>query len=85
MGVDVDPDEDGDWQLIDYDLDEKNAVTVWRAMKYSNSIHANENVHQTIIKYTPFASSIMYLKITSPPPNLVVTNEKDVTNVVNIM
>lgn len=49
MGVDVDPEEDSAWQLIDYDLDEKNAVTVWRAMKYSNSIHANENVLTTVL------------------------------------
>ena len=51
MGVDVDPDsdDDGSWQLIDYELDEKSAVTVWKAMKYSNSIHAKENVLTTVL------------------------------------
>lgn len=50
LGVDVDPDtidEDG-WQVIDYDLDDKNAVTVWKASKYSNSVDANDNVLTTV-------------------------------------
>ncbi len=50
MGVDVDPDasDDNEWQLIDYDLDEKCAVTIWKPRKYSNSIHANNNVLTTV-------------------------------------
>jgi len=50
LGVDVDPDtrNEGGWQVIDNALDEKSAVTVWKAIKYSNSIHANDNVLTTV-------------------------------------
>jgi len=54
MGVDVDPDtssKDG-WQIIDHALDEKSAVTVWKAIKYSNCIQANDNV-LTIVELKP--------------------------------
>ena len=51
LGVDVDPDEseEGGWQLIDYELDEKSAVTIWKATNYSNSIDANDNVLTTVV------------------------------------
>lgn len=50
LGVDIDPDGASDerWQLIDHDLDDKSAVTVWKALKYSNSALANENVLTTV-------------------------------------
>jgi 23S rRNA-/tRNA-specific pseudouridylate synthase len=50
LGVDVDPDTRSEdrWQVIDNELDEKNAVTVWMATKYSNSIDANDNVLTTV-------------------------------------
>jgi len=50
LGVDVDHDtrNEGGWQVIDNELDEKSAVTVWKATKYTNSIHANDNVLTTV-------------------------------------
>mmetsp|Transcript_18603 Transcript_18603/g.39125 ORF Transcript_18603/g.39125 Transcript_18603/m.39125 type:complete len:574 (+) Transcript_18603:66-1787(+) len=49
-GLDVNPDAGSDdrWQMIDHVLDEKSAVTAWRAIKYSNSIIASENVLTTV-------------------------------------
>ena len=50
LGVDVDPDVNGkdEWQIIDHALDEKSAVTVWKVIKSSKSIHARDNVLTSI-------------------------------------
>jgi len=42
MGVDVDPEEENRWQLIDFTLEEKSAVTIWKALKYVKSLHAKD-------------------------------------------
>jgi len=42
LGVDVrGVDDNVSWQLIDHPLDEKSAVTVWRPVKYVNSLKAD--------------------------------------------
>jgi 23S rRNA-/tRNA-specific pseudouridylate synthase len=43
IGVDIHPDEDSEWQLIDHPLDEKSAVTLWRVVKYAKSLKAQDN------------------------------------------
>ena len=48
LGVDVDASDEDEWQLIDYELDEKSAVTIWKATKYSNSVDANSNILTTV-------------------------------------
>ena len=50
LGVDVDPGVNGkdEWQIIDHALDEKSAVTVWKVIKSSKSIHARDNVLTSI-------------------------------------
>lgn len=45
LGVDIDPNSDVKWQLIDEPLDEKSAVTVWRALRYAKCLKA---VDQTL-------------------------------------
>jgi 23S rRNA-/tRNA-specific pseudouridylate synthase len=52
LGVDVDPDSDDSWQLIDHPLDEKSAVTVWRALKYAKSLKADQN-YLTMVELKP--------------------------------
>lgn len=52
LGVDVDPKSSGIWQLIDDPLDEKSAVTIWRALRYSKSLKANEN-YLTLVELKP--------------------------------
>eukprot|EP00531_Pseudo-nitzschia_arenysensis_P011358 CAMPEP_0116144144 /NCGR_PEP_ID=MMETSP0329-20121206/15835_1 /TAXON_ID=697910 /ORGANISM="Pseudo-nitzschia arenysensis, Strain B593" /LENGTH=213 /DNA_ID=CAMNT_0003639527 /DNA_START=78 /DNA_END=717 /DNA_ORIENTATION=+ len=42
LGVDVDIDESYDWQLIDHDLDDKNAVTIWRPVNCTKSLKAKD-------------------------------------------
>lgn len=52
MGVDVDPTVDIDWQLIDHPLDEKSAVTIWRATRYAKSLKAFDN-YVTLVELKP--------------------------------
>jgi len=52
MGVDVDPDDSSEWQLIDHPLDEKSAVTVWRAVRYAKSLKAQDN-YITLVELKP--------------------------------
>mmetsp|Transcript_9154 Transcript_9154/g.16385 ORF Transcript_9154/g.16385 Transcript_9154/m.16385 type:complete len:525 (-) Transcript_9154:41-1615(-) len=52
MGVDVDPDGTQSWQLIDHPLDEKSAVTIWRSVKYTKSLVAEDN-YVTLIELKP--------------------------------
>ncbi len=52
MGVDVDPDEAGDWQLIDHPLDEKHAITIWRSLTYAKSLKAEDN-YLTLVELKP--------------------------------
>lgn len=52
LGVDVDPNSSDKWQLIDHPLDEKSAVTIWRALRYSKSLKANEN-YLTLVELKP--------------------------------
>mmetsp|Transcript_14943 Transcript_14943/g.41598 ORF Transcript_14943/g.41598 Transcript_14943/m.41598 type:complete len:549 (+) Transcript_14943:139-1785(+) len=48
IGFDVNPDIASKWQMINSVLDEKSAVTAWRATRYSNSIQAIDNVLTTV-------------------------------------
>lgn len=52
LGVDVDPNSSDKWQLIDEPLDEKSAVTIWRALRYSKSLKANQN-YLTLVELKP--------------------------------
>lgn len=52
MNVDVDPEEECQWQLIDEPLDEKSAVTIWRSLKYAKSLKANQN-YCTLVELKP--------------------------------
>jgi 23S rRNA-/tRNA-specific pseudouridylate synthase len=52
MGVDVDPSSKDQWQLIDYPLDEKSAVTIWRSLKYAKSLKAKQN-YCTLVELKP--------------------------------
>ena len=52
LGVDVDPDSDIKWQLIDEPLDEKSAVTVWRALRYSKCLKADDET-LTLVEMKP--------------------------------
>ena len=40
LNVDVDPEDNDKWQLIDHTLDEKSAVTVWKPLEYVKSLKA---------------------------------------------
>lgn len=52
LGVDVDPSSDQLWQLIDSPLEEKSGVTVWRAVRYVKSLHANDG-YLTLVELKP--------------------------------
>jgi 23S rRNA-/tRNA-specific pseudouridylate synthase len=52
LGVDVDPNEEGDWQLIDSPLDDKSAVTVWRSVRHAKSLHAMDG-YLTLVEMKP--------------------------------
>lgn len=52
LGVDVDPNSKENWQLIDYPLDEKSAMTIWRPMRYAKSLKANQN-YCTLVELKP--------------------------------
>lgn len=52
MGVDVDPKDDERWQLIDFTLEEKSAVTMWKALRYAKSLHAKDG-YLTMVELKP--------------------------------
>lgn len=52
LGVDVDPNEDCRWQMIDHSLDDKHAITVWRPLRYVKSIKARDGV-LTMVELKP--------------------------------
>ena len=52
LGVDARKDDDSNWQLIDHALDEKSAVTVWKPLKYVNSLKANDGT-VTLVEMKP--------------------------------
>ena len=52
LGVDVDPDDQDKWQLIDHTLDEKSAVTVWKPLEYVKSLKAAEST-MTLVELKP--------------------------------
>lgn len=52
MNVDVDPEDRGQWQLIDEPLDEKSAVTIWRPLQYVKSLKANQK-YCTLVELKP--------------------------------
>ena len=52
LGVDVDPSGDDRWQLIDHALDEKEAITLWRSIRYANSLKANDET-LTLVELKP--------------------------------
>mmetsp|Transcript_36913 Transcript_36913/g.42103 ORF Transcript_36913/g.42103 Transcript_36913/m.42103 type:complete len:446 (+) Transcript_36913:3-1340(+) len=52
LGVDVDPESDNEWQLIDSPLDDKPAITVWRAVQCVQSLQARDN-HLTLVEVKP--------------------------------
>ena len=52
LGVDVDPESDAVWQWIDSPLDDKHAVTIWRANRYANSTNARDGI-LTLVEVKP--------------------------------
>lgn len=52
LGVDVDPNDETKWQLIDQVLDEKHAITVWRALRYVKSLKGRDGV-LTLVELKP--------------------------------
>ena len=48
MGVDVDPNAEERWQMIDFTLDEKEAITLWRSQGFTQSLKANDNTLTTV-------------------------------------
>jgi len=56
LGVDVldylDGDDSVSWQIIDYTLEEKSAVTVWRPLQYVKSLKARDGV-LTLVELKP--------------------------------
>ena len=52
LGVDVDPNSDATWHVVESMLDEKHALTVWRAVRYANSIRARDGV-LTLVEVKP--------------------------------
>jgi 23S rRNA-/tRNA-specific pseudouridylate synthase len=52
MGVDVDPKDDELWQHIDFTLEEKSAVTMWKALRYVKSLHAKDGI-LTMVELKP--------------------------------
>ena len=52
LGVDIDPKDENMWQLIDSPLDDKSAVTVWRAVRHAKSIHAHDG-YLTLVEMKP--------------------------------
>ena len=52
LGVDVVPNNDDQWQIIDHALDEKSAVTIWRSVRYAKSLKANEK-YVTLVELKP--------------------------------
>jgi 23S rRNA-/tRNA-specific pseudouridylate synthase len=52
LGVDVEESEEEIWQLIDHPLEEKSAITIWRALSYSRSLKANDNIF-TLVELKP--------------------------------
>jgi 23S rRNA-/tRNA-specific pseudouridylate synthase len=52
LGVDVVPNNDDQWQIIDHSLDEKSAVTIWRSVRYAKSLKAKEE-YVTLVELKP--------------------------------
>jgi 23S rRNA-/tRNA-specific pseudouridylate synthase len=52
MGVDADPKSDELWQHIDFTLEEKSAVTMWKALRYAKSLHAKDGI-LTMVELKP--------------------------------
>jgi 23S rRNA-/tRNA-specific pseudouridylate synthase len=52
LGVDVSCTSNCQWQMIDHALDEKSAVTIWRALRYSKSLKAIDN-YVTLVELKP--------------------------------
>jgi len=52
LGVDVDPDDKHQWQVIDHTLDEKHAITIWRPLRYVKSLKARDCV-LTLVELKP--------------------------------
>lgn len=52
FGVDIDPNDENRWQLIDESLDEKSASTVWRPLKYVKSLKARDGI-LTLVELKP--------------------------------
>ncbi len=52
LGVDVDPNDENSWQVIDQTLDEKHAITVWRSVRHVKSLKARDGV-LTMVELKP--------------------------------
>jgi len=52
FGVDIHPNDQNKWQLIDESLDEKSASTVWRPLKYVKSLKARDGI-LTLVEMKP--------------------------------
>ena len=52
LGVDVSPNDERPWQVIDFTLDGKDAITVWRPLRYAHSLTARDGV-LTLVELKP--------------------------------
>jgi tRNA pseudouridine65 synthase/23S rRNA pseudouridine1911/1915/1917 synthase len=52
LGVDVNPDDESSWQVIDFTLDDKHAITAWRPLRYVKSLKARNGV-LTLVELKP--------------------------------
>merc|ERR1712127_812887 len=56
LGVDIpislDSNNNNDWHLIDFTLDGKHAITVWRTLQYAKSLKADQG-YLTMIELKP--------------------------------
>lgn len=52
MDVDVDPKSEDQWQIINVSLDEKEAITLWRSQRFTQSLKARDNT-LTMVELKP--------------------------------
>jgi 23S rRNA-/tRNA-specific pseudouridylate synthase len=52
MGVDVDPSSNARWHVAQNTMDEKNATTIWRVLRYQRSLKA-QNQTLTVVEMKP--------------------------------
>jgi 23S rRNA-/tRNA-specific pseudouridylate synthase len=52
LGLDVNPDDESSWQVINFTLDDKHAITAWRPIRYVKSLKARNGV-LTLVELKP--------------------------------